>query len=589
MTSIEVSIGDRPENLWVYVAKLLRLRQVTLISGFKRARPMIKVLDIGLVLLAVGVAVGCYLLSNAILRELNSPIITQSGLNPEVLMDAVPALVLAAVFILTMLASFRVLLQALYLARDMDFLVSAPIPMRAVFVTKLLEAILPNFVLVLVFGLPMLLSIGVARGYHVMYYLLLLVVLAFLSLAAAGISSLLVMAVVRIVPAKRVAEVLTFLGAFLIILVSQSFNLMGDKLENLSAVQVAIGANVITKLNNPWVPLVWGGRSLVEIGVGNWISGVSFLAMTLVLSGTIFWFALGTAEKLYYTGWASLQVGTTRRKNHRASSYGETNGASTNLIERFLPSQVGAIVLKDFKQIRRDLTNLSQVIGALIMGVVFGVMLLRAGGEPPVGQGNTPVQFTAILRSGMVYGSMVIGLFVGWCLVARLALVAFSMEGRGYWILKTAPVSVEKLLTAKFLMAFIPSLVLGWIYLIFIAILQKPPLSTILYGLPSIGLILAGLCGINLALGVRGVNLTWTDPRKMENGVGGVLGMIISIIYQLVTLVLFFGPPLGFPLLGFSQGSGMLVGLLAGGTVASLCTFLPLKLVKGRVSAIGEE
>ena len=100
MTSMELSIDVRPENLWVYVAKLLRLRQVTLVSGFKRAKPMIKVLDIGLVLLAVGVAIGCYLLSNAILRELNSPIIVQSGINPAVLMDAVPALVLAVVFIL---------------------------------------------------------------------------------------------------------------------------------------------------------------------------------------------------------------------------------------------------------------------------------------------------------------------------------------------------------------------------------------------------------------------------------------------------------------------------------------------------------
>jgi ABC-2 type transport system permease protein len=187
----------------------------------------------------------------------------------------------------------------------------------------------------------------------------------------------------------------------------------------------------------------------------------------------------------------------------------------------------------------RDLHNLSQVIGALIMGVVLGLMLLRAGGEPLAGQGNAPGQFMAILQSGMVYGSMVIGLFVGWGMVSRLALVAYSMEGRGYWILKTAPLSAHKLLTAKFLMAFIPSLVLGWIYLIFIAILQKPPLSAILYGLPSIGLILAGLCGISLALGVRGANLTWTDPRKMDSGVGGVLRLVISIIYQQVTLVLF--------------------------------------------------
>ncbi len=589
MTTMAASINQKTGNLWSYIAKLLHLRQVTLVSGFKRAKPLIKILNLGLVLLAVGVAVGCYLLSKAILRELDSPVIAQSGIEPAVLMDALPAMVLVVVFILTMLTSFRVLLQALYLAMDMDFLVSAPIPMRAVFVTKLLEAILPNFILILILGLPMLISIGVARGYHIIYYPLLLVVLSFLSLAAAGIASLLVMAVVRIAPAKRIAEVLTFLGAFLIILLSQSFNLIGPKLENLSADQLAASANVVTKLNNPWVPLVWGGRSLVDIGAGKWVSGVSFLVLTLVLSGVIFWIALSTAEKLYYTGWASLQVGSTRKKNHRASSNAEINGASLNLIGRLLPAQVGAIVIKDFKLIHRDLTNLSQVIGALVMGVVFGVMLLRAGGEPAGGQGDAPAQFVAILRSGMVYGSMVVGLFVGWAMLSRLALVAFSMEGRVYWLLKTAPVKADKLITAKFLMSYLPALILGWFYLIFIAMLQKPPLTTILYGLPSIALILAGLCGINLALGVRSVNLTWTDPRKMENGVGGVLGMIISIIYQLVTLALFFGPLLGFPLLGISENIGIVAGLSAGGAVSLACTFLPLKMVKSRIATIGEE
>lgn len=223
------------------------------------------------------------------------------------------------------------------------------------------------------------------------------------------------------------------------------------------------------------------------------------------------------------------------------------------------------------------------------MGVVFGVMLLRAGGEPPAGQGEAPAQFMTILRSGMVYGSMVIGLFVGWTMLARLALVAFSMEGRSYWILKSAPVSAGKLLNAKFLMAYLPSLALSLVYLMGIAILQHSSLITILYGLASIALILAGLCGINLALGVKGANLTWTDPRKMENNIAGLTGVFISILYQLITLVLFFGPPLGFPLLRLSQGLGMLVGLLAGAVVTLFCTFLPLKMIKSQVSKIGEE
>jgi ABC-2 type transport system permease protein len=589
MTSMAATFGSLSDNLWVYVRKLMRLRWVIFASGFKRAKPLHKALTIGLGLLVLAVFVGTYILTGALLRALDSPLIIQSGINPAAFLDAVPALVVSSVFLLIMMASFRLLLQALYLSKDMDFLVSAPIPIRAVFLTKLLETVLPNFILVMAFGLPVLLSLGTAGGYHIVYYPLVFLVLAVLSFAAAGISSLLVMAVVRIFPAKRVAEVLTFFGAILLFLLSQAYNLMGNKLESLSPEQVSNGSQLFSRLNSPWLPLAWGGRSLVDLGQGHWLSGAFFLALTVCLSGIVFWLALNTAERLYYTGWTSLQVSTQRKNNHQAIDHRDRSAIGSNISWHLLPREVGAIIFKDFKVIRRDLNNLSQLVGAFIMGIVIAVMLLRSGGKPPAGNGEAPAMIMSLLRSAMAYGSMVIGLFVGWGLISHLGLFAFSMEGRSYWILKTAPVSAGKQLTAKFLMSYLPALILGWIYLLGIAILQHTPFITILYGLPSIALILAGLGGINMALGVRSVNLAWTDPRKMENGVAGILGTIVSIVYQLVTLLLFFGPPLGFPLLGISEGAGMMVGMLAGGTVALLCMVLPLRLVKDQVNRIGEE
>jgi hypothetical protein len=102
---------------------------------------------------------------------------------------------------------------ALYLAGDMDFLLSTPIPIRAVFISKLLQAILPNFGLICLFALPMLYGLGASLGYQWLYYPLVLTLLAVLALAAAGIASLLVLFIVRIFPARRVAEVLGFVGA----------------------------------------------------------------------------------------------------------------------------------------------------------------------------------------------------------------------------------------------------------------------------------------------------------------------------------------------------------------------------------------
>ena len=65
--------------------------------------------------------------------------------------------------------------------------------------------------------------------------------------------------------------------------------------------------------------------------------------------------------------------------------------------------------------------------------------------------------------------------------------------------------------------------------------------------------------------------------------------MIVSVAYLLATLLFFFLPPIGLPLLNISEGIGQLIGLLVGGTLALLCTILPLRLVKDRVYRIGEE
>lgn len=589
MTTLEASIRFQPYNFWFYVAKLLRLRWVIIFSGFKRAKPLRKVLTLFLGLLYMGVFIGSYILTASLLKLMDSPIMIESGINPGAFMDAIPALIISGVFLVVLLTSFRLLLQALYLGNDMDFLLAAPIPIRAVFLTKLLEAILPNFLLVLLFGLPILFGLGTAGGYQIMYYPLVFVVLAFLSLAAAGISSLLVMAVVRFIPAKRVAEVLAFLGAIFFLVVSQWRNLTGMEYDAVSPEQISQGSQVLSTINNAWSPLAWGGRGLVGLGEGRWLSGILFLALTLALSCGVFWFALNASERLYISGWASLQVETQRKKVPRTVARREKSSRSAMIFRSLLPSEMRAMMLKDSLVLRRDLRNLSQIITPFIMGIIFAVMLLRTGGEPPPGKGEAPAVFIDLFRSTLAYGSLVIAVLVGWTLLSRLALISFSMEGKSYWIIKASPVSAGKQLAAKFLIAYLPALILGWLFLLVIALLQKAPLVTILYGFPSAALILAGLAGINLAFGVRGANLNWTDPRQMDKGVAGCLGTITSLAYQLAILLLFFAPPIGLPLLQIKEGTGQFIGLLLGGTVALLCTIVPLVLVKDRVYQIGEE
>ena len=57
---------------------------------------------------------------------------------------------------------------------------------------------------------------------------------------------------------------------------------------------------------------------------------------------------------------------------------------------------------------------------------------------------------------------------------ARLAAMGFSHEGRYYWLLKTAPVSASQLLAAKFAVAYLPALALGWAFMLVLSWRNTP-------------------------------------------------------------------------------------------------------------------
>jgi len=239
--------------------------------------------------------------------------------------------------------------------------------------------------------------------------------------------------------------------------------------------------------------------------------------------------------------------------------------------------------------LRRDLRNMSQLVTPLILGILYAFMLIRGGGEPPAGRGEAPAVFMEIMKNLMVYANVGLSLFVGWTLLGRLAMMGFSQEGKNYWLLKTAPVSTTKLLAAKFLVAYLPTLILVWTFLIVISLVQGATPGALAFGMLAVSLILAGTAGLNLAFGVAGANFNWEDPRRISQGSAGCLGALASMVFLGVSLLLFFGPAILVKLFGGPTAIGQLIGLVLGGAASLACAYFSLWLVRGRVPRLGEE
>jgi ABC-2 type transport system permease protein len=563
-----------PRAVW----KLLRAQWWIFLNRFRRARGRTRLGQIISAIVLLGLAVGAFWLSWAALSFLQSAEAVQF-LGSQ-LVDSIPVLILSGVFLATFLVSFQVLLQALYLAGDMDFLLSSPVPARAVFVAKMLQAIQPNSVYLGAFTLPVLWGLGAANGYNVLYYPLVLLLLVFQVLAAASLSALLVMAVVRVFPARRVFEVISFVGAILAVLcsqwnaISQSFgNQEADLAPALEQATVSLG-----QLTSPWVPLSWPGLGLAALAQARWVAALGYLALSISASIGVFVAALYIAERLYYSGWVKVRTSPTRKPRRRPSS----TKTATRRIPLLSPA-VGGVVLKDLRVLRRDLRNLSQVITSVVVAIVYAIMMMTDGND---GTEGPPAE---LMQHYAIYFTIFVALFASWMLITRLALMSFSQEGKQYWILRTAPLNAGQLALSKWLVAFLPSVTIGSVLLLGMGLVQKAGVIDIVFGWLVVAFVTAGSTGLTLAFGITGAKFDWTDPRRMTSGSAGCLSALLSMLFQGISLALFLAPAPVLQFLNVPKAVGQLLGLGLGGAFSLLVAFLPPRLVLNRIPTLGEE
>jgi ABC-2 type transport system permease protein len=575
-------------RLWSNVWKLLRIRMQISWNTFRRGKIGTKIGTVILYLVIFGIMAGVFFGSGALLDFIRSEEFTQLFGDAEQIIRIIPSVVITFATLFTFFTSFGVLLQALYLAGDMEFLLSTPVPIRAVFIAKLIQAILPNFGLTSLFVLPILFGLGISSGYNFLFYIFLIFILSALALAAASITSLVVMSIARLFSPRRIAEVLGAVVAIISLVCSQSGQLFRFADTNVNPSQAASMVNAFSRFNSPWSPLAWAGRGVLGLGEGNWLTGIGYTLLILVLSSGLFYGALVSAEKLYYTGWARVQ-GSWRRKKSPAKSFSAKKQPTTTWLEKRTPSPTRAIMVKDFLVLRRDLRNLSQILSPLIFGIIYAFVFTKTGKQIPSTTPEVPVFIDQMLKSSLSFTDIALSLFIGWSLASRLAGMAFSQENKSYWMLKSAPVSIRQLLAAKFFVAYIPTLIIGALFLGFFVVLQPAKLAGLPFSLLVYALSMVGLIGVSLAFGVSGAHFNWDDPRKMQSGSSGCLSALLSLVYFGFSLMLFLGPTLLFSALGLPLMYGQLLGLLLGGGLSVMGLIAPLKIVWNRVARLNEE
>lgn len=502
--------------------------------------------------IAVGLAAfGIYTLMNAAVSWITSSefeelLATAARTSPQAgiptdiraYLVALPSAALFSALILLVLTSFSTVLSSLYLSGDIDMLLTAPVPMRAVFVVKFFGGLILPYILLFVLLFPALIGFGQGLHYGPAYYLTLTLVLLVLPLLPLSIGALLVMAVVRVIPARRAREIVSVIGG----LVGISWYLFSQFARQIGArFSGAESLGLLDRLNNPLLPSAWAGRALIAAGEGAWGTWLLFGGMFALLAIGLFVLALILGERVYYLGWSNMAVqgGHVRRRTERRTPATGQRRSVLAALGAFLPAESAAIVYKDLRVFPRDLRNVQQLIFPLLIAGIWVFNLISGGSRSFADSGTTAATINLLFPAG-------ISAFVCLSLSTAIGGPTISREGKGFWQLKTAPISAWRILLGKLVLAYAPYPIVGSGFMLLISLLQH---SKPLDALTAWALVLVsglGVSAITLGLGAAFPRLNWEKPSDQNTLQAGCLAPVFYLTY----LALVVGFAVGLPLLG---------------------------------------
>lgn len=463
---------------------------------------------------------------------------------------ALPSIALFIALVMLVLTSFSTVLSSLYLSGDIDMLLVAPVPMRAVFVVKFFGGlVLPYLLLFLLLG-PALLGFGQGMGYGPVFYVAAILALLLLPLLPFSIGALLVMAVVRVIPARRAREIVGVLGGMIGIawyILSQFSRQIGTRVSGAQTL------GLLERLNNPLLPSAWAGRALIAAGEGEWAVFLALGSLFALVSVGAFAGALILGERIYYEGWSNMATqGGKTRKHQKTNEARRTEPFSLRPLTFLLPPESAAILYKDLRVFPRDLRNIQQLIFPLVVAAIWVFNLVSNGRGSYAWSSQVSSAFDLLFPVG-------ISAFICLTLSTALGGSNISREGKGFWQLKIAPISSWRLLLGKFVLAYAPYPIVGTLFIALISVLQHSRIQDALIAWAILLLTGLGVCAIALGLGAAFPKFDWVNPNQQRSVRAGCLSPLCYMLYLGLTV----GAVLGMPLLGtFFPAFGLALTIL---------------------------
>ncbi|MFI5397880.1 MAG: hypothetical protein ACHQ9S_20270 [Candidatus Binatia bacterium] len=438
------------------------------------------------------------------------------------------SMVLLTFFSILLFSNIITALSTFFLSSELARLVAAPISRSTLFYGRFGETIIESSWMVLAFAVPAFLAYGVAHRAGPLFYVATVVTLPPFLVIAAAIGIAVTGVLVNVFPARRTRDILVLLSVVMVAVLYMLFRMLQpERLVNPEAfasfVQFLAAMQTPT---SPFLPSTWAAEILHPLLKGESGSALFYLSLLLSTAAAFMTLCEMLMGHLFLPGLSKAQEGRKARFTQRAAW--ET--ALRLLTVPFAP-QTRLLMIKEVKTFFRDTSQWSQLILLLALAAVYiyNFSVLPLQGSPLV---------TFYFKNVIAFLNLALAGFVTTSVAVRFVLPSISLEGRSFWIAKTAPLALSRLWWSKFWVGLVPLLVLGEVLVLATNYYLKViPFMMWLSGLTLFGMTFA-VVSLGLAVGAAFPKFDADNPSKVAAGMGGLVYMILCMSFIGAVVVL---------------------------------------------------
>lgn len=428
----------------------------------------------------------------------------------------------------------------LFMARDVNLLLAAPLSHSALLRSKTLEVLVSTTWMIVVFSIPPYIAFGRHLGASVEFFAFapLYIGLYLLVAVLAGMNVAIWCA--AILPARTGRNI--FVALFIVAL-GIVIALLNASPDNRLFSQMLKHPNhpVLTNtLANPLLPSSWLSDALLALT--RQVSSLPILPLIwLIILLMMLWSLLTISFRLFYSrGYSRLHT------QPRAYILLSRAGKPRRRLLALRRAQIlRALAARELCSFGRDITHTVQLAIFLTICILFFINFQSLSAPTHVGTWALRAWDLMAIFSFLLISSLII-----LSICSRFVLPSVSLEGSSLWILQAAPISVRSIIRAKYLTWAIP---MGAVCAVLFAsaglALALEPLCILILGLAAC-IIIHGLVALGIGMGALFSRFDWEHPAELSASWGSLAFLITGLAtlgINLIPLGITFGLYVFYP------------------------------------------